>query len=207
MKHQRRPFLYSIKIQKRNMKHLKITTLLAALLCLSASLQAQCNGLKSTINENFNAVANGQRPACWTGFYTHVTSVTANYCQAGEYRIQRINQGAAIPEHFMVVLPMCTMKGPLSFDLRKYPNSGYLALEVGSLSNPSDPMTFTVQQVINYNSSTPLRHTVDFTNYAGTNKYIALRAYLLPGQGFGFDNLTWSGPLPIITPAMSPKGM
>ena len=188
------------------MKKVKFTTLLLLFLLAAAGLQAQCNGARSTINENFNAIAYGQRPTCWNGFYTHVTSVTANYCYDGEYWIQRINQGAAIPQHFMIVLPMCTMKGPLSFDLRKLPNAGNLALEVGSLSNPNDPLTFTVKQTITYNSSTALRHTVDFTNYAGTNKYIALRAYLLPGQGFAFDNLTWSGPPAVVTPAMQPKG-
>ncbi len=188
------------------MKTLKITLLFASLLLAGIGLQAQCSGLVSTINENFDAIAYGQRPTCWTGFYTAVPSVTANYCYNGEYWIQRVNQGAATPEHFMIVLRQCTMKGPLSFDLRKLPNGGSLALEVGSLSNPNDPLTFTQRQVINYNSSIAHRYTVDFTSYAGTNQYIALRAYLLPGQGFAFDNLTWSGPPAVINPVLPPKG-
>jgi hypothetical protein len=188
------------------MKYLKINLLLAALLCISANLHAQCNGAVSTINENFNAIAYGQRPACWNGFYAAVPSVTANYCYNGEYWIQRINQGATLPELFMIVLPQSTMKGPLSFDLRKLPNSGNLTLEVGSLSDPNDPRTFTLTRALSYGSSTAQRFTVDFTNYSGTDKYIAMRAYLLPSQGFAFDNLTWSGPPAVITPVLPPKG-
>jgi hypothetical protein len=188
------------------MKHLKITSLIALLLLAGIGLQAQCNGPVSTISENFNAIAYGQRPTCWTGFYAAVTSVTANYCYNGEYWIQRINQGATTADLFMIVLPQSTMKGPLSFDLRKLPNSGNLTLEVGSLSDPNDPRTFTLTRALSYGSSTAQRFTVDFTSYSGTDKYIALRAYLLPSQGFAFDNLTWSGPLPILTPVLAPKG-
>jgi hypothetical protein len=187
------------------MKHLKSFSLLVLLLLAGLGLRAQCNGVVSTITENFNAIAYGQRPACWNGFYT-AGPWTSNYVYNGEYRIQRINQGAAIPEHFMVVLPQSTVKGPLSFDLKKFPNSGNLALEVGTLSNPADPLTFTNFQTINYGSSNALRFTVDFTNYAGTDKYIAFRAHFLPGQGFGFDNLTWTGPLATVPSVLPPKG-
>jgi hypothetical protein len=188
------------------MKYIKKYPLLLLFTLMAAmEMQAQCNNLVSNINENFDAIAYGQRPACWTGFYTAVPSVTANYVYNGEYWMQRINQGAAIPEHFMVVLRQSTVKGPLSFDLRKLPNSGNLGLEVGTMSNPNDPLTFANFQTINYGSSAPLRFTVDFTTYAGTNKYIAFRCHLLPGQGFAIDNLTWSGPLSVVLPPKGPN--
>ena len=180
--------------------------MLLLLLFAAAGLQAQCNGPVSSINENFNAIGYGQRPSCWNGFYNAVPSYTANYCYNGEYWIQRTNSGTTLAEHFMIVLPQSTMKGPLSFDLRKLPNSGNLTLEVGSLSDPNDLRTFTLMRALSYGSSTAQRFTVDFTTYNGTDKYIALRAYLLPSQGFAFDNLTWSGPLPVVTPALPPKG-
>lgn len=166
-----------------------------------------CNTLNSSINENFDSTPNGTRPACWNGFYTQVQSQTANYCQAGEYWIQRINAGANTPEHFMVVLPRNTVKGPLNFQLKKYPNGGSLSLEVGTLSNPNDPNSFTNFQTVSSITSSPTQMTVDFSSYNGTSTYIAFRAYLLPGEGFSFDNVVFSGPPPVLTPANPGKTM
>jgi hypothetical protein len=178
-----------------------------ALLMACTFAEAQnCNTLQSSINENFNSTANGTRPPCWSGFYTQVQSQTANYVQAGEYWIQRTNTGAAIPEHFMVVMPRNTVKGPLQFQLKKYPNGGSLSLEVGTLSNKLDATTFTNFQTVSTITSSPTNMTVDFSSYNGADTYIAFRAYLLPGEGFSFDNIVFSGPPPVLQPAKSVKG-
>lgn len=183
-----------------------LTCLLALFMTCSFAEAQNCNTLQSTINENFDSTPNGTRPACWNGFYTPVTSQTANYCQAGEYYIKRTNSGANTPEHFMVVMPRNTVKGPLKFQLKKYPNGGSLSLEVGTLSNPNDATTFTNFQTVSSMTSGGTNMTVDFSSYNGTNTYIAFRAYLLPNEGFSFDNIQFSGPPPVIQPVKSVKG-
>lgn len=172
---------------------------MAAMIMLGMGVKAQCNSQVSTINENFNNVADYQLPNCWKAHYVEIPNETGNYVLSGEYRIQRFNGGTVNHMGFVAVMPQSTVKGPVSFDLRKYPNgapTNQLTLELGTMSNPNDPLTFTPFQSVQYFSSTPHRFTVDFSAYSGTNKYIAFRCALLPGEGFGIDNLTFSGPLP-----------
>ena len=97
---------------------------------------------------------------------------------------------------FIAILPKSTVKGPLTFDLRKMNNFAgtNTDLEVGTMSNPNDHNTFSPFQVVSHNSTTVVSKTVDFSSYTGSNQYIAFRCYLQPNDGFVIDNVSWSGP-------------
>jgi hypothetical protein len=162
-------------------------------------LLGQCNVPTSTINENFDAILDTRRPPCWTAHNTNTANGSGNFVHLHEYWMWKYAP-AGPAEMFMVVLPYSTVKGPVSFDLKKYPNGGYLDFEVGTLSNPNDPNTFSLFQTIPHNSDVALPCTVNFANYTGSNGYIAFRCYIAPNQGFSFDNLTFTGPSSSIKP-------
>lgn len=184
------------------MKQFLAIALTMVLLLTGSVLQAQCNFQVSTINEDFDAIPDGQRPACWYAHNTSIPGGSGNFVHLGEYWMWKY-AAAAQTEMFMVVMRNSTVKGPLNFDLKKYPSGGYLTFEVGTVSNPNDPNTFTNFQSISHNSDVPLPCLVDFSSYAGTNKYIAFRCYIANNQGFSFDNVTFTGPPTSIMPERS----
>ena len=175
-----------------------------------STVQAQnCSVLSESINQDFTGMAYGARPACWVTHYYPNTPETFSGAYPGDqrYYLEWHNGGAPANVEpvrpFILALQRCTMRGPLSFSVWQLFNAPSRSLEVGTMSNPNNPATFTPYQIINHFSGTPATYTVDFTGYVGTDQYIAFRAFLSNGNGFSFDNIIWSGPPAVVMP---PKG-
>jgi hypothetical protein len=180
----------------------------------SLSKGQSCTVQASSITQDFTGMSHGSRPVCWVAHHPIIAGETFSGVYNGdlEYHIHWSNMGGAtggVPQSFIVAMQRCTVKGPLSFRLKQYPNAATLPFEVGTMSDPNNPTTFTSFQTINHYSSTGANFTVDLTGYVGTHEYIAFRAHLTRGSGFSFDNIVWSGPPPIVTPPiiiLPPKG-
>lgn len=190
------------------MTRLKIVLLsFLALALFSPSLLAQCNPV-SSINENFNSTAYQQRPPCWSGIFQHDPGATFNFVYNGEYwMFHHHSSPNPIAYTMITVLPRCTVKGPLTFDMRKMNNFAGTTndIEIGTMSNPNDHNTFVPFQTVSHISTNVVSKTVDLTNYAGTNEYIAFRTHLPPNSGFIIDNVSWTGPpVPPLTPVTAP---
>ncbi len=176
-----------------------------ALAFCSTNLQAQCFTPTSSIQEDFTGVPYEQRPTCWNGIFQHDPGFTYNFVYNGEYwMFHHHTSPNPIAYTMITALPKCTVKGPLTFDMRKMNNFAGTTndIEVGTMSDPNDHNTFVPFQTVSHISTTVVSKTVDFTNYAGTNQYIAFRCILLPNNGFVIDNVSWTGPPP---PPLTPQ--
>ena len=108
-------------------------------------------------------------------FYTYTTT--------GTYATQwAILPGIDVNQH-----PMGTVM--LTMDVRPYSTSYPFVLEVGVMDDPYDITTFTLVNTVTVSGPTTYSHQeVYFSNYAGTGKYIAIRAPQ-PGSGYNYGNV------------------
>jgi hypothetical protein len=196
---------------------MKTNILLALLLglCFTAPrAQAQgCTTQLSTINENFNAIAHGAIPTCWTRHTPSIGSDGFNGTSNTNFRHNMIwlNINGApdqlAPKPFILVMQRCTMLGPVSFKLSRTLNTVWQwPVEVGTMSDPNNPNTFVPLYAYYPTSATQVAYSVDLSGYAGTDEYIAFRAIMSDGNSFTLDDITFSGPPPIAPPALGPKG-
>jgi hypothetical protein len=171
-----------------------------------------CSVLSESINQDFTGMTHGTRPACWVSHHHPTISGTFSGVYNGDQRYYLEWHNGGYPQNsaqvrpFVLAMQRCTMRGPLSFSVWQLFNAPSRSLEVGTMSDPNNPATFTPFQTINHFSGTPATYTVDFTGYIGTDKYIAFRSFMSNGNGFSIDNIVWSGPPAVVTPVMPPKG-
>ena len=97
-------------------------------------------------------------------------------------------QWAILPGIDATLNPMNTLK--LDFDARAMNTSYNFVLEVGVMSNPMNPSTFTLVNTVTVSSTTYEHFEVYFANYTGTGNYIAIRAPQSSSYNYGYlDNV------------------
>ena len=97
-------------------------------------------------------------------------------------------QWAILPGIDATLNPMNTLK--LDFDARAMNTSYNFVLEVGVMSNPMNPSTFTLVNTVTVSSTTYEHYEVYFANYTGTGNYIAIRAPQSSSSNYGYlDNV------------------
>ena len=126
----------------------------------------------------------GVEPECWTLAHRDV-SMTADYMPMIYYSSSNAYSG----NYSLLLNKRCIYAMPAyNGDVRTLQLSIYVKqaqskyqLQVGVMSDLSDPNTFVPVALIN-NSSTTLsvHHTINFTNYTGSGHYIAFRNILAP---------------------------
>lgn len=175
-------------------------------------MQAQgCTTKLSSINENFNAIAHGAIPTCWT---RHSPSIGANGFNGASNTDHRHNiiwmdnngtPDQQSPGKFILAMQRCTMLGPVSFKLARMSNSVWQwPCEVGTMSDPNNPATFVPLYAFYPTSATQVTYSVNLSGYSGTNEYIAFRTIMGEGNTFTIDDITFSGPPPVAPPALGP---
>ena len=110
-------------------------------------------------------------------FYTYTT--------AGTYD----DQIAVLPPVDENLYPINTLQ--ISFDVRALSTSYTFKLDVGILTDPTNDNTFVTIQTLNISSTSFANYEIDFSQYLGTGKYIALRASQpTSGYNYGYvDNI------------------
>lgn len=189
-----------------------LSLLLSLGLTFSLASGQNCSSVSNSINQDFTGMAHGSRPACWV---THFPGWTGTFSGVynGDYRYHLLYNSSGYPTNhaqvkpFYLVMQRCSMHGLLTFSLSQYLNA-YPAVryfDVGTMSDPNNPATFTFFQRIDHQSATPTNFSVDLSSYMGSDQYIAFRTHLSNGNAFSIDNIVWSdpSPFPIVLP---PKG-
>jgi hypothetical protein len=191
-----------------------ILRLLLSLCLMVTAAQAQnCGVLLETINENFNAIPHNSLPACWTRHTPTVPGNVFNGVAINSLSYQfhwQDTQAPAdqlAPKHFVLVMQRSTMKGPVTFKASRQLSSVWQwPVEVGTMSDPNNPSTFEPLYAFYPTSTIPTTYTANLTNYTGTNQFIAFRTFMSEGHTFTIDDITWSGPPAVLSPALTPKG-
>lgn len=157
-------------------------------------------------SENFDSLtATGQIPSCWNRVLTNVSGATIGTStttpSSAPYSIALANSSSTAAANIMLVTPalnnLSAGTNRLRFSARN--TTATQDIEVGTLTNPSDPSTFSLIQSIDL-GTTFQDYSVSFASYTGTNKYIAIRR--LSTSTFTtvyIDNVAWE-PIPAVVP-------
>lgn len=159
-------------------------------------------------SENFDGLAaTGLIPDCWSrvlsdgvSTYASVGTSTTNF--SAPYSISLYNSSSPSTSNIMLVTPyinnLSAGTNRLRFMARN--SSDTQDIIVGTMSNPSDASTFTPLQTVDING-TFAQYIVDFTTYAGTDKYIALKRISTSTYTYVYiDNVIWEA-VPATAPA------
>jgi len=143
-----------------------------------------CAPFTATYTQNFDAVSIPNLPNCWTNIVQSTSSlavvrtVTSNNPTSTPNQIEMYNSATAgATSHLMLVSPAFTDLAAgtnwLKFKARRGTNEE--TMTVGTLSDPSDPTTFTPITTINNLTTIHQEYYIPFDTYAGTDSHIAFR--------------------------------
>lgn len=159
-------------------------------------------------SENFDGLtATNLIPDCWSrvlsdGVSTYASVGTSGTNFSAPYSISLYNSSSPSTSNIMLVTPyinnLSAGTNRLRFMARN--SSDTQDIIVGTMSNPSDASTFTPLQTVDING-TFAQYIVDFTAYAGTDKYIALKRISTSTYTYVYiDNVIWEA-VPATAPA------
>lgn len=151
-------------------------------------------------SENFDGLtATGLIPDCWSrvlsdGVSTYASVGTSGTNFSAPYSISLYNSSSPSTSNIMLVTPYINNLSAGTNRLRFMARNQYSDTQdiiVGTMSNPADASTFTPLQTVDIND-TFAQYIVDFTGYAGTNKYIALKRLSTSTYTYVYiDNVIW----------------
>lgn len=159
-------------------------------------------------SENFDGLtATNLIPDCWSrvlsdGVSTYASVGTSGTNFSAPYSISLYNSSSPSTSNIMLVTPyinnLSAGTNRLRFMARN--SSDTQDIIVGTMSNPSDASTFTPLQTVDINGTFD-QYIVDFTAYAGTDKYIALKRISTSTYTYVYiDNVIWEA-VPATAPA------
>ena len=150
--------------------------------------------------ENFDGLtATNLIPDCWSrvlsdGVSTYASVGTSGTNFSAPYSISLYNSSSPSTSNIMLVTPYINNLSAGTNRLRFMARNQYSDTQdiiVGTMSNPADASTFTPLQTVDIND-TFAQYIVDFTGYAGTNKYIALKRLSTSTYTYVYiDNVIW----------------
>lgn len=158
--------------------------------------------------ENFDGLtATNLIPDCWSrvlsdGVSTYASVGTSGTNFSAPYSISLYNSSSPSTSNIMLVTPyinnLSAGTNRLRFMARN--SSDTQDIIVGTMSNPADASTFTPLQTVDINGTFD-QYIVDFTAYAGTDKYIALKRISTSTYTYVYiDNVIWEA-VPATAPA------
>ena len=169
----------------------------------SVKFTTLCNTV-TTFTENFDAATTPNLPNCWgkllrgatLSIYATVGTATGNAYSAAN-AVELYNSGSGASDDIMLVSPPLSNVGAGTHRLKFYArnSSATQDLEVGTLSDLSANGTFTLLTPVDI-GTTYQEYIVDFSNYNGTDPYIAIRRLSTSTYTYVYiDNVTWE-PIP-----------
>ncbi len=161
------------------------------------SVTTECTPV-TTLNENFDGVTTPALPDCWAKFLRgtagtpNVTTSTTTPNSAPN-SVLLSNSSSTSTADIMLVSPPLSNVGAGTHRLKFWARNATATqdIEVGTLDNKGPSAIFTLVQAIDING-TWTEYIVDFTSYAGTDAYIAIRR--LSTSTFTsvyVDNIVW----------------
>lgn len=149
--------------------------------------------------ENFDALSGTNLiPECWSrvlsnGVSSFATVGTSTTNFSAPYSISLYNSDSPSTSNIMLVTPYINNLSAGTNRLRFVARNSTATQDiiVGTMSNPSDASTFTPFQSVDINT-TFAQYIVDFTSYAGTDKYIAIKRLSTSTYTYVYlDNVIW----------------
>ena len=149
-------------------------------------------------SENFDATAVEDVPGCWTELiddgaslfaYAYVRATNAN---SGVNSLSMYNQSSN-SGNVIIVSPVLSNINAGTHRLRFYARNSTASqdIEVGTITDPSDGSTFTSLEAVDLNT-TYGQYIVDFSSYAGSDTYIAIRRVLSSTYTYvNLDDIAW----------------
>ena len=147
-----------------------------------------CSPYTAPYSQNFDAETTPDVQACWnaivsgsTSTYANVQSSTTQSASASN-SIRFYNSGDTTGEYFLVSPNFLDLDNTKRIRFSAYQNIGGTdegdVLEIGTMTDPTDPATYTSYQTIPYadlSEDAWVNLTVNFDTYAGTDSYIAIK--------------------------------
>ncbi|AUC78629.1 hypothetical protein CW736_04120 [Nonlabens sp. MB-3u-79] len=157
--------------------------------------------------ENFDGVSTPNLPVCWNSFSspvtgtaaTVITNTVADNTAPNGVRLYsggltgNIGSGTASEGETILVSPELNNLAAGTHRVRFFADAGTATstLEVGTITDPSDPSTFTSLSAI-APTTTHSEFIVNFDSYTGTDQYVAFR-HIFAGtfDSMYLDNIAW----------------
>jgi hypothetical protein len=155
------------------------------------SFTTLCGAVTATYVQNFDGVTPPALPNCWNSITLaqsgtpeiKTTTTTFNSAPNSVYLYNSTASGSTT--HILLITPQLSdlpsHTTQISFKA-KYTGSGNAVLYVGTMTDPTNPGTFSNYQTITTLTNNWQEFTVAFNNYVGTNQYIAFK------HGLAFTN-------------------
>jgi hypothetical protein len=135
-------------------------------------------------NENFDAVAIPDLPNCWTSIVNEFavgtdpavgTSTAADNSVPNGARLYNGSGDLTTPNDAYLISPQLTTLGAGTHRLKFFGDASPAGdVEIGTITNPLDPSTFTLFQTISL-TTIHTEYIIDFSSYTGTDRYIAFK--------------------------------
>ena len=140
--------------------------------------------------ENFDAVNTPDLPQCWNGYvvtadqWAYVQTYNWSTPNSGTVHVRMYNSNDVNAEMYLISPELSTV-GTATHRLRFFAKDfDGNSIEVGTMSDPNDPTTFTSRATVS-TTSTYQEYFVSFGAYSGTDGYVAIRA----NHANTFDNV------------------
>jgi hypothetical protein len=169
------------------------------------TVTTNCSLISATFTENFDGVSTPDVPSCWTAIaigsnqFVRCRTITTTTPNSAPNQIEMYNSATAgAADELMLVGPGVDDLSAGTNQLRFFAKRGTNAvdLEIGTMSDPNDPTTFTLLETINSLTTTHEQYIVTFDNYTGTDEYFVFKhANTAATQYVYIDDVTWE-PIP-----------
>ena len=135
-------------------------------------------------NENFDSVSTPDLPSCWSSIVIEnatgtdpavTTSTSADNSAPNGARLYNGSGSLTTPNDVILISPVLSNLQAQTHRLKFFADGSPAGdVEVGTITNPNDPATFTLFQTIAI-TTTHTEYVIDFNSYTGTDSYIAFR--------------------------------
>ena len=127
--------------------------------------------------EDFEAASSGSLPICWSSFINSTGSSVVETKTFGSYSgtnaVQLYSGSAGSGTTLMLISPEMTAVTAMTHRANFWMNGDDTAVIVGTMSDPTNPGTFTPWDTIDNVTSSYQNYRINFDTYTGTDKYIA----------------------------------
>lgn len=147
-----------------------------------------CSSYTAPYSQNFDAESTPDIQTCWNAIVSGSTSTYASIESSTSYSVSPsnsidfYNSSDTTGEYFLVSPNFSDLDNTKRIRFSAYQNIGGTdegdVLEIGTMTDPTDPATYTSYQTIPYadlSEDAWVNLTVNFDTYAGTDSYIAIK--------------------------------
>lgn len=168
------------------------------------SFSTACGTFSATMNQNFDGVSTPNLPLCWskivvaTTTVARVQTITTTTPFTTPNHVEMFNSTSALATtNLLLVSPQMTDLSAGTNRLRFMVKRGSTAQDVivGTITNPTDPATFTPIQTITPTNAY-VEYIINFDTYTGTDVHFAFKHASTTASTYIYlDNISWE-PIP-----------